>query len=109
MVPGCYHRLNAGGLVETSTCCQNTATENRMIENLKIDSLLVWAKEYKVDGFRFDLMNHHMVSNLVNVRKALDLLTMKRGGVDGSKIIVYGKDGISAKSPIAAAALTFNR
>ncbi len=91
VVPGYYHRLNADGLVETSTCCQNTATENRMMEKLMIDSLVIWAKEYKVDGFRFDLMGHHMVSNMVNVRQALDSLTMEKDGVDGSKIIVYGE------------------
>jgi len=91
VVPGYYHRLNADGLVETSTCCQNTATENRMMEKLMIDSLIVWAKEYKVDGFRFDLMGHHMLSNMLNVRKALDGLTLEKDGVDGSKIILYGE------------------
>ncbi len=91
VVPGYYHRLNADGLVETSTCCQNTASENRMMEKLMIDSLLVWAKEYKVDGFRFDLMGHHMLSNMLNIRKALDGLTLEKDGVDGSKIILYGE------------------
>ncbi len=51
-------RLSATGAVETSTCCANTATEHPMMEKLMIDSVVTWAKEYKVDGFRFDLMGH---------------------------------------------------
>lgn len=91
VVPGYYHRLNADGLVERSTCCENTATEHHMMEKLMIDSVVLWAKEYKVDGFRFDLMGHHMVGNMVKVRAALDALTLEKDGVDGSKIIVYGE------------------
>ncbi|MEZ4719811.1 MAG: pullulanase-type alpha-1,6-glucosidase, partial [Caldilineaceae bacterium] len=71
IVPGYYHRLNADGAVETSTCCQNTATEHAMMEKLMVDSLKVWASAYKVDGFRFDLMGHHMVSNMEAVQSAL--------------------------------------
>ncbi len=33
-----------------------------------VDSLEVWASAYKVDGFRFDLMGHHMVSNMEKVQ-----------------------------------------
>ncbi len=91
VVPGYYHRLNADGFVENSTCCQNTATEHAMMEKLMIDSLVIWAKYYKVDGFRFDLMGHHMLSNLVNVRAALDALTLEKDGVDGKSIYVYGE------------------
>ncbi|WP_084571515.1 pullulanase-type alpha-1,6-glucosidase [Deinococcus misasensis] len=91
IVPGYYQRLNLDGLVETSTCCANTATENKMMEKLMIDSLVLWAKQYKIDGFRFDLMGHHMVQNMKNVRKALDALTLAKDGVDGKKIYVYGE------------------
>jgi pullulanase len=58
VVPGYYHRLNAEGNIETSTCCDNTATEHRMMEKLMSDSVLLWAKQYKIDSFRFDLMGH---------------------------------------------------
>ena len=58
IVPGYYHRLNASGAIERSTCCDNTATENRMMGKLMIDSVALWAKEYKIDSFRFDLMGH---------------------------------------------------
>jgi pullulanase len=91
IVPGYYHRLNADGNIETSTCCQNTATEFNMAEKLMIDSVLVWAKQYKVDGFRFDLMGHHMKRNMLKLRQALDALTRAQDGVDGTKIYLYGE------------------
>jgi pullulanase len=58
VVPGYYQRLNSKGDVERSTCCENTATEHRMMEKLMIDSSVLWAKHYKIDSFRFDLMGH---------------------------------------------------
>jgi pullulanase len=58
IVPGYYHRLDRLGAVETSTCCANTATENRMMGKLMIDSVIVWARDYRIDSFRFDLMGH---------------------------------------------------
>ncbi len=91
IVPGYYHRLNADGRVETSTCCQNTATEHAMMEKLMIDSVTIWATAYKVDGFRFDLMGHHMLSNMTHVRAALDALTPAQNGVDGRAVYVYGE------------------
>ncbi|MGC4000788.1 MAG: pullulanase-type alpha-1,6-glucosidase [Anaeromyxobacter sp.] len=91
IVPGYYHRLDADGFVATSTCCQNTATEHAMMEKLMVDSVVTWAKAYKVDGFRFDLMGHHMKANMLAVRAALDALTLARDGVDGSKVYVYGE------------------
>jgi pullulanase-type alpha-1,6-glucosidase len=91
IVPGYYHRLNDRGDVETSSCCPNTASEHNMMEKLMIDSLVTWAREYKIDGFRFDLMGHHMVSNILNVRAALDGLTVARDGVDGRSIYLYGE------------------
>lgn len=70
LVPGYYHRQNPEtGVVEQSSCCENTASEHRMMEKLMIDSLVTWASEYSISGFRFDLMGHHMVSNM---EKALD-------------------------------------
>ncbi|HZI05977.1 MAG TPA: pullulanase-type alpha-1,6-glucosidase, partial [Archangium sp.] len=91
IVPGYYHRLNVEGKVETSTCCQNTASEHAMMEKLMVDSLVTWAKAYKVDGFRFDLMGHHMKANLVKVKERLQSLTLANDGVDGSKIYIYGE------------------
>jgi pullulanase-type alpha-1,6-glucosidase len=91
VVPGYYHRLNADGNVEKSTCCENTATEHNMMRKLMVDSVVTWAKEYKVDGFRFDLMGHHMLEDMLAVRAALDSLTLEKDGVDGKSIYLYGE------------------
>ncbi|WP_405891931.1 pullulanase-type alpha-1,6-glucosidase [Streptomyces sp. NBC_01527] len=91
IVPGYYQRLLDDGTVATSTCCANTAPENTMMGKLVVDSIVTWAKEYKVDGFRFDLMGHHPKANILAVRKALDALTVAKDGVDGKKIILYGE------------------
>jgi pullulanase-type alpha-1,6-glucosidase len=91
IVPGYYHRLNADGRVESSTCCSNTATEHAMMEKLMLDSVVSWARAYKVDGFRFDLMGHHSLANMQRVRRALDALEPARDGVDGRRVYVYGE------------------
>ncbi|MFI1598728.1 MULTISPECIES: pullulanase-type alpha-1,6-glucosidase [Streptomyces] len=91
IVPGYYQRLDADGAVATSTCCANTAPENAMMGKLVVDSVVTWAREYKVDGFRFDLMGHHPKANILAVRKALDALTPAKDGVDGRSIILYGE------------------
>jgi len=83
IVPGYYHRLSAAGRVETSTCCQNTATEHAMMRRLMVDSVRLWAQQYGIDAFRFDLMGHHMKDDMLAVRAALD-------EVDPS-IYIYGE------------------
>ncbi|AKT39497.1 pullulanase-type alpha-1,6-glucosidase [Chondromyces crocatus] len=91
IVPGYYHRLDDNGAVTTSTCCQNTATEHAMMQKLMVDSMLTWARAYKIDGFRFDLMGHHMKENLVEVRDRLAALTPQADGIDGTKLVIYGE------------------
>jgi pullulanase-type alpha-1,6-glucosidase len=92
VVPGYYHRLDpTTGAVETSTCCQNVATEHAMAGKLMVDSVVTWARDYKVDGFRFDLMGHHSRANMEAVRAALDALTLEEDGVDGSAVYLYGE------------------
>lgn len=58
IVPGYYHRLDDKGVVERSTCCDNTAAEHLMMGKLMIDSVVLWATQYQIDSFRFDLMAH---------------------------------------------------
>jgi pullulanase/glycogen debranching enzyme len=58
IVPGYYHRLDANGVIERSTCCDNTATENLMMGKLIVNSVELWATQYRIDSFRFDLMAH---------------------------------------------------
>lgn len=72
IVPNYYHRLDPiTGKIAQSTCCDNTATENVMMEKLMTDSLIVWARDYKIDGFRFDLMAHQPKSSMLKARKAV--------------------------------------
>ncbi|MBZ2209210.1 alpha-1,6-glucosidase domain-containing protein [Massilia soli] len=72
IVPGYYHRLNASGGVEQSTCCDNTATENLMMGKLMVDSAELWTREYKIDSFRFDLMGHQPRSVMEQLQKRVD-------------------------------------
>lgn len=71
IVPGYYHRLLEDGTVAESTCCSNTAPEHLMMGRLVVDSLLTWARHYRVDGFRFDLMGHHPRANILAAQAAL--------------------------------------
>ena len=91
IVPGYYQRLDANGAVETSTCCSNTASEHHMMERLMLESLRTWAVEYRVDGFRFDLMGHHSQSNIEKARDMLQSLSVEADGVDGRGIYLYGE------------------
>jgi pullulanase-type alpha-1,6-glucosidase len=91
VVPGYYHRLLDDGRVADSTCCANTAPEHAMMGKLVVDSVVRWAVQYKVDGFRFDLMGHHPRANVLAVRAALDRLTPWRDGVDGRAVLMYGE------------------
>jgi pullulanase len=91
VVPGYFHRLDANGNVETGSCCPDTASEHRMMEKLMIDALVVNAREYKIDGFRFDIMSFHFTYNMQHIQAALRALTPEHDGVDGSKIYLYGE------------------
>lgn len=91
LVPGYYHRLNGDGVVLNESCCADTATENAMMEKLMVDSVVQWARQYKVDGFRFDIMGFHLKSNMLKVRAALNALTLAKDGVDGKSIYMYGE------------------
>ena len=71
IVPGYYHRLDAAGLVERSTCCDNSATEHRMMRKLMLDSVRLWAREYRIDSFRFDLMGHQPREAMLALRELL--------------------------------------
>ncbi|WP_167578599.1 type I pullulanase [Jeotgalibacillus proteolyticus] len=73
LVPGYYYRYADNGVLSNGTGVGNdTASERYMMRKFIIDSLLYWAKEYKIDGFRFDLMGIHDVETMNAVRKALD-------------------------------------
>ncbi len=91
VVPNYYHRLDANGSLETGSCCADTAAEHKMMEKLIIDTLVLNAKDYKIDGFRFDIMSFMFTYNMQDIQNALQALTLEKDGVDGSKIYLYGE------------------
>lgn len=91
IVPGYYHRLGYEGQTLTTPCCGEFATEHAMAEELMVNSLVTWAKAYKVDGFRFDLMEFNSVDTMKRIRAELDSLTLEKDGVDGSQMYLYGE------------------
>lgn len=91
VVPNYYNRLDMDGALETGSCCADTATEHLMMGKLQQDAVLWNAKQYKIDGFRFDIMSFTFVSNLKAIQAALAKLTPGRDGIDGSKIYLYGE------------------
>lgn len=63
--PGYYFRLDDNGDYSNGSFCSNdTASEHKMMRKFIIDSLLYWAKEYHIDGFRFDLMGIHDITTM---------------------------------------------
>lgn len=84
IVPGYYQRLNAKGEVERSTCCDNTATEHLMMARLMIDSAVLWAREHRIDSFRFDLMGHQP-------REAMERLQRTVNKASGRRIDLIGE------------------
>jgi len=72
IVPGYYHRRdNTSGGVTSGTCCADTATEFRMMEKLMIDTGKTWVRDYKVSGFRFDLMGTHPLAAMIDFQDAV--------------------------------------
>ncbi len=93
LVPDYYYRLNDNGSFANGSACGNeTASERSMVRKLFVDSVVYWAKEYHVDGFRFDLMGLHDIETMNEIRAALN-------EVDPS-IIVYGEGWTGGTSPL---------
>ena len=85
-VPYYFFRQNPDGSFSNGSGCGNEfASERPMAQRYLIDSILYWAKEYHIDGFRFDLMGLYDAESINAVRAALDSLP---GGRD---ILLYGE------------------
>ena len=88
IVPDYYHRLDVYGAIEMSTCRNNVATERAMAERLMIDACVAWVRDYRVDGFRFDLMGYHSIGTMARLREALDEIAED---AVGHPIYLYGE------------------
>ena len=83
-VPGYYYRMNANGTYSNGSGCGNeVASERAMVRKYIVDSVVYWATEYNIDGFRFDLMGLIDMETMEAVREALNEID--------PTIIVYGE------------------
>ena len=92
--PDYYYRLKVegGGSKEYSNgsgCGNETASEKPMMRKFMIESVKYWYNEFRVDGFRFDLMGCHDIETMNLIRQELNRLD--------PSIIIYG-EGWSAGS-----------
>ena len=86
VMPGYFFRENEDGSYSDGSGCSNEfASERPMARRYLIDSVLYWAKEYHLDGFRFDLMEIYDVETMNLLRAALDELP------GGESILMYGE------------------
>ena len=86
MIPGYALRRRADGtFADGSACTNDVATEHPMMRKYIVDSVVYWAREYHVDGFRFDLMGLIDVETMNVIRTALDQLP------DGATILMHGE------------------
>ena len=94
--PYYYHRIDENGEFSNGSGCGNeTASEHIMYRRFMINSILYWAREYHIDGFRFDLMGIHDTETMNEIRAALNKLP------DGESILLYGEPW--AAGPLAMA------
>ncbi|TVZ58964.1 pullulanase [Flavobacteriaceae bacterium MAR_2010_105] len=92
-VPGYYYRhWEDGKLSDASACGNETASELPMMRKFIIESVAYWAKEYHLDGFRFDLMGIHDITTMNEVSKTLKAIN--------PNIIIYGEGWTAGDSPL---------
>lgn len=90
-VPGYFYRHDENGnFADGSGCGNETASERPMMRRFMIETVCYWAREYHIDGFRFDLMGLHDIETMNRIRKALTQID--------PTIFIYG-EGWSAKEP----------
>ncbi|QJD94884.1 type I pullulanase [Mucilaginibacter robiniae] len=92
--PGYFYRHNPDGSYSDATGCGNeTASEQAMMRKFMVESVVYWAKEYHLDGFRFDLMGVHDIATMNAISEALHK-------VDPT-IFIYGEGWTAGASPLA--------
>ncbi|MEF2919850.1 MAG: type I pullulanase [Acutalibacteraceae bacterium] len=83
-VPGYYYRMSsATNFCNGSGCGNVTASDKDMFRKYMIDSVMYWAEEYHIDGFRFDLMGCHDITTMNEIRRNLDTID--------KRILMYGE------------------
>jgi len=93
LAPGHFYRVNSKGEFTNGSGCGNElATEHLIVRKFIIDSLLFWLREYKVDGFRFDLLGLYDVRTVREIVKAMKL--------ERPDIILYGEPWIGWESAL---------
>lgn len=91
--PGYYYRHNADGSLSDGSACGNEfASERVMASRFIVDSLCYLAEEYKLDGFRFDLMG---LLDIQTLNKAAEKLRRINPSV-----ILYGEGWTGGASPL---------
>lgn len=80
-----YRQFPDGQYSDGSACGNDVASEREMCGRYILESVLYWAEEYHMDGFRFDLMGLLDVELINRIRKALD------GRYGKGKILLYGE------------------
>jgi len=91
VVPKYFYRLNEDGSYANGSGCGNeTASDHEMYRRFMVESVCYWAREYHIDGFRFDLMGIHDQETMRQIRAALDKID--------PTIVTYG-EGWAAMSP----------
>ena len=83
VVPYYYYRFNGNAPSNGSGCGNETASERVMFRKYMVDSVSYWAKEYHIDGFRFDLMALHDVETMQAIEAAVHKIN--------PKAILYGE------------------
>jgi pullulanase len=92
-VPGYFYRQKKdGSFANASGCGNEVATERAMVRKFIVDSLKYWAKEFHVDGFRFDLMGIYDLETMKIIRDELDKI---RPGM-----MLYGEGWTGGESPM---------
>ncbi len=93
-VPGYYHRhWDDGRYSDASGCGNETASERKQMRDYIINSVKYWAKEYHIDGFRFDLMAIHDTETMNEVAEELKKIN--------PSMFVYGEGWTAGDSPLA--------
>jgi pullulanase len=91
--PGYFYRHNPDGTYSSATGCGNeVASERAMVRKFMIESVVYWAKEYHLDGFRFDLMGVHDIETMNEISAALHKID--------PTIFIYGEGWAAGNSPM---------